>query len=310
MGLLELVKDGFFGVGAHAGDAGFVQGPTRGGRVGVGADIFCAGSFEHFSGSVAHVFDHGAFIFVIGHVNFEDGDAEDVFFLGIDLDEIVEAREDFAEAGDLESFARLQDGLFETVAEARGREIEIGGGFAFVAVATEEFFVGRIVFEIAEAGDVNADGLVGARGGFLVAELGEFAFAAAAANVGGEVVAECAAGIGEAVGMFARAGVEEDARRFLGLRAKDDGAGGELVGFFRDAIDVEEAASAIGGGVHQDFVDHRVGDEFALAGLKRIRNGGEGRIEIGMGDAAAFTGAAVVARAAAVDGLGEICGAG
>ena len=204
----------------------------------------------------------------------------------------------------------MQDGLFEGIAETGGVEIEIGGGFAFVAVAAEKFFVGRIVFEIAEAGDVDADGLVGAGEGFLVAEFGEIAAAAAAADVGGEVVAERAAGIGEAGGMLARAGVEEDARGFLRLGAEDYGAGGEFVRFFCDAVDVEEAAGAIGGGVHEDFVDHGVGDEFAFAGFERVGNGGEGGVEIGVRDATAFTGAAVMARAAAVDGLCEICGAG
>ncbi len=232
------------------------------------------------------------------------------FFCGIDLDEIVEAREDFAEAGDLEGFARLKDGFFEGVAEARSAEIEAGGGFAFVAVAAEKFFVWRIIFEIAEARDVNADGFVGSGEGFLVAKLGEIAAAAAAADVSGEVVAEGAAGVGEAVGMLPRAGIEQNARGFLRLRAEDDGAGGEFARLFGDAVDVEEAAGAIGGGVHQDFVDHRVGDEFAFTGFERVGDGGECGVEVGMRDAAAFAGAAVVARAPAIDRVREICGAG
>jgi hypothetical protein len=95
-------------------------------------------------------------------------------------------------------------------------------------------------------------------------------------------MAEGAAGVGEAGGMFARSGIEEDARGFLGLRAEDYGAGGEFVRFFCDAVDVEEAAGAIGGGVEEDFVDHRVGDEFALAGFERVGDGGEGGVEIGV----------------------------
>jgi len=82
------------------------------------------------------------------------------------------------------------------------------------------------------------------------------------------------------------------------------------VGFFRVTVDVEEAGGAICGGVHQDFVDHRVGNQFALAGFERVGDGGERGVEIGVRDAAAFAGAAVVAGAAAVGGPGEIGGAG
>ena len=95
-----------------------------------------------------------------------------------------------------------------------------------------------------------------------------------------QIVAELAARVCKAIREFGCCGVEQDARGFLGLRAEDDGAGGEFSRLFGDAIDVEEAAGAIGGGVHKDFVNHRVGDEFALAGLERVGNGGEGRIEI------------------------------
>jgi len=57
--LLELIEDGFLRVGAHAGDAGFVERPAWSGSVGVRANIFCPGSFQHFSGGIAHVLDHG-----------------------------------------------------------------------------------------------------------------------------------------------------------------------------------------------------------------------------------------------------------
>jgi hypothetical protein len=56
-------------------------------------------------------------------------------------------------------------------------------------------------------------------------------------------------------------------------------------------------------------VDHRVGDEFAFTGFECVGNGGECGVEVRMRDAAAFAGAAEMAWAAAVDGLGEICGA-
>ena len=96
------LRTDFFGVGAHAGDARFVNGPSRSGGVGVGADVSCSGGFEHFAGGVAHVLDHGAFVFAVGHVDFEDGNSVDVFDGGVELNEILPAREDFAEAGDFE----------------------------------------------------------------------------------------------------------------------------------------------------------------------------------------------------------------
>src|SRR5260370_15744918 len=40
-------------------------------RSGVGTNIFCASGFQHFSGGVAHVLDHGALVFAVRHVNFE-----------------------------------------------------------------------------------------------------------------------------------------------------------------------------------------------------------------------------------------------
>ena len=104
-----------------------------------------------------------------------------------------------------------------------------------------------------------------------MAELGKFAAAAAAADVGGEVVAENAAGV--ARGRWDAARLPElrrmrvdscDCAQRMTARAVSS------CDCLRDAVDVEEAARAIGGGIHQDFVDHRVGDEFAIAGLERV----------------------------------------
>src|SRR5713101_7327366 len=49
VGLLELIEDGFFRVGAYAGDAGFVERPARSGRMGVGTNVHCAGRLEQTS---------------------------------------------------------------------------------------------------------------------------------------------------------------------------------------------------------------------------------------------------------------------
>ena len=96
---------------------------------------------------------------------------------------------------------------------------------------------------------------------------------------------------------------------FLGLRAEDDGAGGDFAGLARVAIDVENAAGAVGGGIHQDFVGHSVRYERAVAAGECVGDGGECGIEIRVRHAAAFAGAAVVAGAAAVEWFGEIGGA-
>ncbi len=124
--------------------------------MGVRANIFSPGSFQHFSGGIAHVLDHGALVFAVGHVNFQDGDPVDVFYVGIELNEIVPAGEDFAEAGNVNAVAGLEKGFFVSFAEARCVPIEFGGGFAFVAEAAEKFFVGRGIWQVAEARNVNA----------------------------------------------------------------------------------------------------------------------------------------------------------
>ena len=99
--------------------------------------------------------------------------------------------------------------------------------------------------QIAETRDVDADRLNGSAKRRFSAERREIAGAAAAANVGGEVVAENTAGIGKAVGIFAGGGVEEHANGFLRLRAENDGASREFVRLASDAVDIEQAASAI-----------------------------------------------------------------
>src|SRR5258707_5822408 len=43
VGLLELIEDGFIRIGAHAGDAGFVERPAWSGRMSVGANLLCPG---------------------------------------------------------------------------------------------------------------------------------------------------------------------------------------------------------------------------------------------------------------------------
>src|SRR5260370_1106246 len=105
--------------------------------------------------------------------------------MGIEFNEIVPAWEDFTETGDVEAGARFEKSFLV--------------GFAFIAEAAKEFFLGRRIRQIAEARDVDAERLYRSTERRLCAESGKFAAAAAAADVRGEVMAEDAAGIGEAV---------------------------------------------------------------------------------------------------------------
>ena len=274
----------------------------------MGANVFCAGGFEHFSGGVAHVLDHGAFIFAIGHVDFEDGDSVDVFHVGIELYKIVPAREDFAKAGDFHAGARLEESFLVGFAETRGAPIELGGRFAFVAEAAEEFLVRRSILQVAETCDVNPEWLMCSApfDGWLRTKVRKFAAAAAAADVGGEVVAEDTAGIGEAVRMLRRGGIQKDAGGFLGLGTENYSAGVNFAWLARVAVNIEDAAGSVAGRIHEDFVGHGIRNERAIAGGERVGNGGEGGVEIGMRHAPAFAWAAIMAGAAAVERLGEI----
>src|ERR1700730_14741091 len=121
----------------------------------VGADVCRAGGFEHFSGGVAHVLDHGALVFSVGHVDFQDRNAVHVFHLRIDLHKVIPAREDFAEARYVERGARFQKGSFVRGAEAGSLPVEIEAGLTFVAEAAKKFFVRRVTLQIAKTRDVN-----------------------------------------------------------------------------------------------------------------------------------------------------------
>src|SRR6266436_6507257 len=272
--------------------------------MGVGANVLCASGFEHFAGGVPHVLDHGAFVFAVGHVDFEDGDSVDVLDVRIELDEIVPARENFSKAGYVNACARLKQGFLVGCAKAWRTPIEFRGGFAFVAETTEEFLVRRRVRQIAKARNVDAERFFGTTQRRLYAERGKFAAAATAADVRRKVMAESAAGVAETVRVLRRRRIEQDARGFLRLRAEDHDTGKNLAGLASVAVDVENAASAVALGIHQDFESHGIRDERAIAGGKSVGYGRERGIEIRMRHTPALAGAAEMARPAAVDGLG------
>src|SRR6266851_6347266 len=122
-------------------------------------------------------------------------------------------------------------------------------------------------------------------------------------------MAEDTAGIGEAIRMLRRGGIEQDADRFLSLRAENDGAGVDFACLARVAVDVENAAGAVAVRVHENFVDHGIRNKPAVPCVEGVGDGGEGGIEIGVRHASALARSAEMAWAAAVDGLGEIGGA-
>ena len=122
-----------------------------------------------------------------------------------------------------------------------------------------------------------------------------------------EVAAENTAGVCETVRMVARCRVEEDARGFLRLRAKNDDACVDFLRLFRVATNVQNSYGAILLLVHEDFVGHRIRNERAVAGAKCVRDGGKRRVEVRVRHAAAFAGATVVTRSATSERASEIC---
>src|SRR6266700_7120498 len=116
----------------------------------VGANVFCAGGFEHFPGGISHILNQSPLVFTVGHMDLENRNPVDVFDVGVQLDEIVPARQDFAKARDSDSRARFEQSFLVSFAEAGRAPIEPHGGFAFVAVAPDEFLVRRSVRQIAE----------------------------------------------------------------------------------------------------------------------------------------------------------------
>ncbi len=161
MGLLKLIENRLFGVGTHAGDAGLVKRPARSGWMRVSANVLRAGGLQHFASGIAHVPNHGAFVFTVGHVDSQDGNSVDIFHMGIEFDEIIPARQDFAETSDGNRSARNENSFLISNAESGSVPIEIRGGLPFIAVAAEESLVLRRVGDVAEARDVHAHGLVG-----------------------------------------------------------------------------------------------------------------------------------------------------
>ena len=80
-------------------------------------------------------------------------------------------------------------------------------------------------------------------------------------------MAKDTAGIGEAIRMLRSCGIEKNTDGLLRLRAENDNAGVDFAGLPRVAVNVENAAGAIAIRIHQNFVDHGVRYEGALASV-------------------------------------------
>src|SRR5689334_13960492 len=122
-------------------------------------------------------------------------------------------------------------------------------------------------------------------------------------------MSERAAGVAETVGIFARGGVEQNARGFKSLRAEDDGFRADFLDLAREAINERDAGSFVGAAVHVDVRGDSVRDQSAVARSERVFYGRERTAEIRERAAAAFARAAVVAGQAAIVRLREDGGA-
>src|SRR2546430_2899099 len=89
---------------------------------------------------------------------------------------------------------------------------EIGIGFAFVAISAKKIFGSRLAGEITEARDVDSHRLDRTTECRLRIQRGKFSVATGAADVSREVMTKGATGIRETFGIFARCGIEQNAR--------------------------------------------------------------------------------------------------
>src|SRR5256885_1632079 len=198
-------------------------------------------------------------------MNFYDRDSVDVSHGCIEFYEVLPAGQNFAETRDADANFWFTESFFIRIAETWSVPTEVDAGFAFVAVTAEEILGGRLTGNIAEARDVDPNGLSRTTHGGGCAEGRKISASACAANVRRKITAESTAGIAETVRIFARCGVQQNAGGLLSLCAENDCPRVNFVRLFRIAIDIKNSAGAILRRVHQDFVDHRIRDERAVA---------------------------------------------
>src|SRR5256885_2873568 len=113
-------------------------------------------------------------------------------------------------------------------------------------------------------------------------------------------MAERAARVRQAVWIFVRRGIEQDARRFKCLRTKDDRLASDFLHLPRQPIYVGHAAGFVLIVVHVYVADDRVGNQLAVAGFLRVRDRRKRAAEVGKCAATAFARSAIVASKTAV----------
>ena len=147
-------------------------------------------------------------------MNFQRGNAPGVEFFLVHFDVVVVIGEALAETADAHvpgagHFQRVLEFRAEA-AHAHAAGPAVAAAAALIAVAADEILV--LGFYVSKARDVDAIGAIAERHFVFVA--GHSAAGAGAHVVIHEVVAEFAAGVGEAVGKFGRGGIQQDARGF------------------------------------------------------------------------------------------------
>ena len=120
----------------------------------------------------------------------------------------------------------------------------------------------------------------------------------------GQVLADDAAGVGQALRELRRGRVEEDARRLARAGRQHDDAGADAIVARGARVHVGDAVGQPGR-VHRDLARHRAGDDREPAGRNRRRQEHGRRGEVRVRPAAAAALAAVVARGAPVVRLGQ-----
>ena len=167
----------------------------------------------------------------MSHLDAQCGNAPGVPHLRIDVAVIIEARQGFAESAQIDAVRSRQHGFLVARAETLRAKVEARTGAALESVPANKARMPRSVRYIAKANHIDAIGAMRrARRTGRGIEAGQIARRAAAHRVIHQVMAQHAARIGQAGGISARGRVQQDARRFQGLRAQNHAPGARLVG--------------------------------------------------------------------------------
>src|SRR6266849_5384727 len=294
MRLIVFVQDGSFRIAAHARGAHFVNRKTRRRDLLIHGNVFRAGGGEHFRGLHCNVLGHGEFVFAPAAVDFQRRDAPGVEFFLVHFDVIIVIGQALAETADSHSpRPGHAKHIFEIRAEAdflNAAGPPFAAAAALVAVTAQKIFV--LGLHVSKARNVNAVGAV-AEGHFIFVA-GHFAAGAAAHVVIHEVVAEFAAGVGEAIRKFGSRGIEEHARGLEGRAANKKDAGLEFESAFGLRVNDANAADAAVFRIENQAVDHAVRAHGEAAGFLRGGKRGTEAAEIRTRDAATVADAAVV----------------